>query len=142
MKRFDNKACRAFIDSLPEDDQDECFEFFEHRFCIPVAKFLISRGLATMTFIPVKTWAERLGLNHGFNPGVISILTGVDDYNLLWSDFDTTVPVIILEVAQSAWYHPLLIDGNHRLRKAFLLEQERLPAYLIPQEYQKLIEVK
>lgn len=136
----DPQQLEDFRAKLPAHLQQEYFQFMHVRFDIVVARFLIQSHQIPLHKISVPAWCEALGMtaprgNHQF------LYNGVTDEQALAGNIILTYPLILLEYQ----YQPnttglLLIDGNKRLRKAFLTDIPELDAHILPQEFQKNIQ--
>lgn len=134
----------AFRLTLPEYKRDEKFQFGRTLFDVVLARFLIRQLGIGHGMLDVKAWCKHLGMDREFNPVAKSPTYGVCDLDVLWDDVDTTEPIIVLsiEAKRGRQFEWVIIDGNHRLRKAYLLDMPRIACYLILGEYRKLIKIK
>jgi hypothetical protein len=95
--------------------------------------------------INVVAWAKALSMDgpQNLEPLSFNMLTGVSDVDALKPNIEFTHPIIIAEHTwKSKGKHELstiVIDGNHRLRKAFLQNIPSLEAYVLEKKYLKHI---
>lgn len=150
MKKIDQVELDAFKKTLPGDIDKEYFRWITVGFCIPSALFLIKKHNIEAQTLDVKTWCEAMGLSgpreyKDDGAFTIRILNGVVDDDAMEDKINPDIPII---VAEHVWKNnktkkneitTLVIDGNKRLRKAFLTGREKVPVYFIPKKLCKLI---
>jgi hypothetical protein len=147
--KIDKQEYEAFLQTLPVDIRQECFTWLISRFDVPKALFLIHKHNLEVGEIGVEAWAKGLGmageleLREGKTSWKINMLTGVTDDDAVKPHINPDIPVVIVEHTWGRGKQkesgPLLIDGNHRLRKAFLEKREKIKAYYLPKELTKLV---
>jgi hypothetical protein len=142
-------AYTAFKLTMPESLREECFRWLDTHYSIMGALYLISRDALLAEEIDVVKWATPYGLSRepedpNATSFTISLFNGVMDKDALKDTIDPEKYPIIL--ANHTWGRgkkrentTLIIDGNHRLRKAFLKGMKTIRAYYLPEEYSKLI---
>lgn len=135
----------AFKQTLPTDLQKEVFCWLTHEYDIVAARFLIHKLSLPKRSIDVTAWATALGMAGPQNTDKLSfnMITGVSDLDALKPEIDYTHPLIIAEhtfkSGRKTEVTSLVIDGNHRLRKAFIEKVEKLEAYVIERKFINLI---
>ncbi len=142
-------AYTAFKLTMPEDIREECFNWLNTTYSVMGALYLISRDALSCEEIDVVKWATPYGLARepdalNSTSFTISFFNGVIDKDALKDSIDPEKYPIVL--ANHTWGRgkkrentTLIIDGNHRLRKAFLKGMKTIRAYYLPEEYSKLI---
>lgn len=143
------KEFMAFKATLPEDIREEWFRWLVTSYCIPRALYLIQREKLEPKEIEVAAWAKAMGLagprkDPNAETFTINILSGVDDDDAMTDNIKPTeFPLIIVEHTfkdgRKKASHTLIIDGNKRLRKAFLTGIQSVKAYYLPDNLAKLI---
>lgn len=108
---------------------------------------IIAAGTPRMvTSIPVADWARSLGVDKTMDEhrasGRIPLLRGEVDEEYARTRADLSIPVIVGDLRlkdddDDPMY--MLLDGTHRLRRAFLEGHEHLDAYLLTQKETKRI---
>jgi hypothetical protein len=145
MHEISKKELADYNAMLPEHRQDEVFTWGRHWFDIVKARIVIARAALPVKPFRVDDIIEAIGFNEEFDPEGLPI-SGVLDLHLLMFDIDVMEPVMFLKfqriIRRKVVEFPLLIDGHHRLRKAGLVGLKRLPAYVIPQEFQQFIQLR
>lgn len=136
---------QAFLETLPECVRDESFHWGNSRYDVAKALFLIcTLGLEPVE-VDVKDWAQSLGMAGPKDEEVmrVNFFNGVSDELACQPHINTMLPLI---VAEHSWkekgrlvYGALLIDGNKRLRKAFLEGKEKLMAFYLPRNIAKKV---
>ena len=142
---IEKEELEAFRRKLPPEEQDEQFYFGRYVFDIVKARFMIAYMRLQPKDADVPRWSSRWWMCGEFNPDITFKLNGVCDADVIWDDIDINVPIIFLEARlpkRALDTQSILIDGHHRLRKAYLMELEWIGAYMIPQIYQSAIQVK
>lgn len=135
----------AFKLTLPESIREEYFKWLITCYDIAKALFIIQRESLPKGEINVKVWAEATGLAGEpiDDDKVIRLFNGVEDRKAMLPHIDTTIPIIIVEhvwgKGKKKETSTLIIDGNHRLRKAFLTKQETIGAYYIKKDLSKYV---
>lgn len=134
---FDEAAYQAFRLTIPTPVEGEFFVWGQYEYDIGKALFVITTLSLPLMSLSVKGWAKQLGMDGpkdeiGYS---FHILNGITDKDALAPHIDYSIPIIF---AEHAWgsrnrnVSPLLIDGNKRLRKAFLEGVENISGFLIP----------
>ena len=136
----------AFKLTLPEGIRKEFFRWLVTDYCVPTALFLIKQKALELGNVDVALWSKSMGMAgpQSTNPMSFHLLNGVNDVEAMKENINPDIPIIIVE-------HPfkekgkrvksscsLIIDGNKRLRKAFLQQREKVQAYYLPKELAKL----
>lgn len=145
---YDKEAYEVFRQSLPVDCQNEEYIHLQYAFNVPLALFL-SKELPLQS-VHVESWAKARGLNGPEQIGdnrkwPLSILCGVSDDEAADSKINTKIPILFVmhsyrdRATRKNVEYALLIDGNKRLRKAFLQKQLELKARLLPAKLAKLV---
>ena len=98
--------------------------------------------------IDVQAWAKAIGMGgprdvagNNFN-----IFNGVSDNDALQPHVNPDFPLVVVEhtwkVGRKTEKSPLIIDGNKRLRRAFLEGREKMGAYFLPADLAKYIKTE
>ena len=127
-----------FTATLPEHVRKEHYRWLNTTYSIPKALYL-AKDLE-LGSVDVKVWAKSLAIDMPLRSGPfpMSILSHADDTKALSDAVKLGPPLIIL--VHSFLYEgktetaTILIDGHHRLRRAFLEGVLKLDAILIPAE--------
>jgi hypothetical protein len=139
----DKAALEAFRAALPEEHQTEFFNGFfgTIQYDVITAKFLSQNS--EVENLPVAEWAKNT-MHDGPEEKTeadgtvrINLFSGVSDRELkeIWETVDTQRPIIFaIYTLDDGRQTVVLIDGNKRLRKAFLLKQETIPAICLTEE--------
>lgn len=121
-----------FKSSLPEEIQNESFVFVSTFFGIAESLFVIKKlNLSTQDYSVAKL-AKYATLDYPKNqdPKSINILNGVSDEVALKENINVDIPIIVALVpfrrGKKKEIHPLVIDGNKRLRKAFVQDRKTI----------------
>ena len=146
MKVINSAKFAAFLETLPEHLQHECFEGCGDRYDIAKALFLVQQFKLKIKWLDVKKWCKALDMDgpEQQDSMKINLLTGVDDVSAMLPSVNPDIPVIIAEHTyrekgtnqQDAV--PILIDGNKRLRKAFLTGIDKPKVYRLEAKLAKL----
>lgn len=118
-----------------EGDRSQRFYFGPWIFNIDRAQALIAdRSRATLS-VPVAAWARAYGLDSlGEEHGSISLVGPGPDFDPEYAmTTDLTEPVIVATMRSddTSQVAPLLIDGTHRLYRAYKEGIDTLPAHLL-----------
>lgn len=136
--KIDQKALEEFRQTLPADIQYEVFNWLFARYSIATALFLIKQKRIALETVVVKEWCEALGLVGPYKPDNNSycLFNGVCDKEVMQPNINPDIPLIMVEHSYKKGLKmetiPLLIDGNKRLRKAFIEGREKLNAFYLP----------
>lgn len=142
---FTSPEYNAFVATLPEDIRQEYFQHLGTTYCVPEALFIISKLNLETSDINVEEWAKGLGMAGKRKSGIyaVNLLTGVADDDVFKDNINPSVPLIIVEHSfkdgRKKVTTALLIDGNKRLRRAFLEGTKELKGYYLPERLAKLI---
>lgn len=143
--KIDQKALEEFRKTLPADIQHEVFNWLVTRYSIATALFLIKQEGIDLGNVDVKQWCEALGMSGPRKPDTelsFSLFNGVCDKDAMQPNINPDIPLILAEHSykngRKMETTPLLIDGNKRLRKAFIEGREKLKAYYLPKKLAKL----
>lgn len=120
--------------------EKETFRFFRHFFDIDLIRRHVAAGDVKYEVIefPVAQWAQQmLGLNKSKPDEGGHGLVRVDlDHVKKISEARMREPVFLVEVPQLG---NIVVDGSHRVAKAYLSGQDTVPAYHFPaSEFKKL----
>lgn len=136
--KIDEKEFEEFKLSLPKDIQEECFQWLNSAYDVPKALFIIHKKSLPQEDIDVKTYAKAFGMAGTNQVGKMSIniLTGVQDVDALKENIKPMeYPIIFVKhefgKGKNKDYSNIIIDGNKRLRKAFLEGIEKIKCYYI-----------
>lgn len=124
--------------STSKTKPDQWFTFGPCEFDIDKALEIIGRDADRPTrTIDVLQWAKMLGVEKTLAEyhaeGVLPMLRGEIDEEYARTKSDLSVPVIVADIRVKQDGEPahMLIDGTHRLRRAFLEGVLTLPAYVL-----------
>jgi len=117
----------------PEREPAQWFRFGGWIFDIDRAQALLSERPREPKPLPVMPWVRQFGLDLLDEPGRVPILgvgPGFDrDYAMTT---DLSQPLIVATLRTSDHGHsPLLIDGTHRLYRAYHEDVAELPSYVL-----------
>ncbi|MEU9507804.1 hypothetical protein AB0D32_16185 [Micromonospora sp. NPDC048170] len=112
------------------------FHFGPWVFDIDAAQALIAATPRTTSPVDVTAWATAYGLVHLDNPNPWAVSLIGPDHNAINRTYamttDLTQPLIVAHVdIPGAAPAPLLIDGTHRLYRAWREHLPQLPAHLL-----------
>ena len=146
VKVIDSTKFAAFLETLPEHLRHESFEWGGNRYDIAKALFLVQECGIKKTWLDVKKWSKALDMDSPEQQDSMKInfLTGVDDVSAMLPSVNPDIPVIIAEhtyrekETNQQDTVPILIDGNKRLRKAFLTGIDKLKVYRLEAKLAKL----
>ena len=134
---IDQMQLEAFRQNLPESHQFEMHRFFVARWDIVKARFIIQRTGKSIDRLPVLSAAKAYGFD---KPYTSEGWARIDPQRAMSEEVDTNVPVILALIAREQEGQPpipLLIDGLHRLYKAYREQKTSIPCYaLTPYEEQ------
>jgi len=139
---LDQMQLEAFRQSLPQRERYEVHRFFVVKWDIVAARYFIQQTNKRLDSMPVAGAARAYNFD---KPYVNTIETSssfalIDPTRAMSEEIDTNVPVILALIAREKEGKrpiPLLIDGLHRLYKAYREEKETIPCYaLTPNEEQ------
>ncbi|MFD6568594.1 hypothetical protein [Micromonospora profundi] len=121
------------------------FHFGPWVFSIDAAQALIAASPRATRPLDVPAWAAAYGLTHLDNPNPwLTSLIGPTDTALNRTyamTTDLTQPLIVAQISvNQAPPGPLLIDGTHRLYRAWREHVPRLPAYVLTVEETRQIQ--
>lgn len=141
--KINEQELDEFKKTLPEDIREERYRFFTNVYNVAKALFLIKKQNLKLGQIDVRKWCEVMGMAGERNDDEIHLLNGVNDADAMKDNINPSVPVVICEHTfgrgKKKEFVTIIIDGNKRLRKAFLTGHEKIPAYYLPEKLAKLI---
>ena len=126
----------AFRASLPEDERSETFRFLMVRWDIVKARYIIEQIRKPVNTLQVAGAARAYGLDR---PQSEESAAMVDEKRAMSTAIDTSVPVILVLLAGAS--SPILIDGLHRLYKAYREGKKTIPCYALTSEEEQLCRV-
>lgn len=143
--KVDKQAFEAFRATLPDDIKNERFHWLITDYSVPMALFLIKTKALELGKVNVKKWCEAMGMAGERKTGNLSfhMLNGVNDDEAMADNIKPSeFPLIVVEhtfkgKGRKLESCSLIIDGNKRLRKAFLTGLEEVTAYYLPKELAK-----
>lgn len=116
----------------PNYHEQEVFHFIDKRWDISKAKIIANDPKHQVFDVPVETYAMAcISLRGKMRPMVIAVNYDRPD----WAGIDTSVPLIIASYqlnSQKRYY--LIIDGHHRLAKAYEDGLKMMPAVMLSDE--------
>ncbi len=117
---------------------EQFFVFGPFLYAIGKALEIIAKDSGRETHpLPVADWAKALGVEKTLDEyhadGCFPLLRGEVDEEYALTCADLSVPVIVADIRAKRDGEPvlMLIDGTHRLRRAFVEGVESLPAYVL-----------
>ncbi len=130
---IDQQQLEAFRQSLPEGKRYEIFRFFVARWDIVRARYLIQRSGRAPDVLQVASAAKAYGLT---TPQTRESPVSIDEQRAMSEHIDTDVPVILalLQGDEGTQPKPILIDGLHRLYKAYREEKITIPCFVLSSE--------
>ena len=147
--KIDMAEYEEFRKTLPEDIQNEVFKWIGSYYDVARALYLIKREKLEVNSIKVMDWAKAFGMagplqDESDKVMYINIMTGVKDSEAMKENIKPEgYPIIIVEhefgKGKKKEMTNLVIDGNKRLRKAFLTNMEKIGAYYLPVKLAKLV---
>jgi hypothetical protein len=148
IKKITIKEKEDYRLTLPEYRRYEKFQWLDKLYDVVAANIVIERynlSLELMNQELVEAWAFALKLNYEFGTSPHYILGAhCDETHIQNGEIDLNRPLIYLQIVtgkgKNKKPHCILIDGVHRLRKAWL-NKSNLQAYFIPVNYEKLIKL-
>lgn len=133
----DQAQLAMFRQNLPERERYEIHRFFVVRWDIVTARYLTSRPGRRLDTLNVRSAARAYEFD---KPYTMDRWAYVDPTRAMSAEIDPDIPVILALIAREQEGEPpipLLIDGLHRLYKAYREERISIPCYaLTPQEEQ------
>src|SRR5260370_41777926 len=123
--------------SLPVSHTNESFRYFMVRWDIVKARYLIQKRNTAPDVLLVAITAHTYGLDTPRDSDKAVYAVYIDEARAMSEAIATTIPVILalIQGDEGEEPKPLLIDGLHRLYKAFQEGKETIPCYaLTPQE--------
>lgn len=144
--RINGMTLEEFRATLPEHNQQEGYVFMQ--LCFDVVKGAwLTQGQEpkVLSVDEVNAWAKTYALNYPKGDTCMSLLCGVREADLLarYDTIDLDHPAMIAKVAvgrgKAKATSTLMLDGFHRLRKAFL-EQKPLKYLFLDEATAKLIQ--
>jgi hypothetical protein len=128
---MDFRALGAFRENLPEGERFETFHFFMLRWDVVRARYVIQQTHKQIGTLRVKGAACVYGLD---KPQTDESGVRVDEARAMSDAIDTTIPVILALTESGS---PLLIDGLHRLYRAFREGKDIIPCYALTSQEEK-----
>lgn len=138
---IDYMQLEAFRQNLPESHRFEIHRFFVARWDIVKARFLTQQPGRRLDTLNVLSAAKAYGFD---KPQTIDSLAYVDPKRAMSEDIDPDIPVILALIARERKGErpiPLLIDGLHRLYKAYREERITIPCFALTPNEEKLCRV-
>lgn len=119
-------------------DTSQCFTFGPFVFNVDKALKIIAKNPDRPTHpVSVAQWARAIGVEKTMEEyhagGTLPLLRGQVDEEYARNEADLSIPVIFADIRSKKEEEPnyMLIDGTHRLRRAFLEGREHLDAYVL-----------
>lgn len=144
MKSINATELEAFKQTLPAEIRGEYFKWLITCYGVAEALFLITRKKIEPRDISVHEWCKALGMAGELNKSdmCFNLLTGVNDNAALHPKINPDIPIIVVEHTwgrgKKKESSTLVIDGNKRLRRAFLDGRNTIKAYYLPEPLAKL----
>lgn len=142
--KINEQRFQEFKLTLPEEIRDEVFCWLHSYYSVSKALFIIKEQNLEAGNLNVADWCKSLGMDGQRNDNAIHLLNGVQDKDVIQEHIKPKeYPVIIV---QHTWGRgkkkdssTLVIDGNKRLRRAFLDGIETVKGYFLPEHLAKLV---
>ena len=130
----------TFRMTLPEAQRHETFRFFMIHWDIVRARYLIQQTNKRLDVLPVRAAARAYGLD---KPQTIDSAVRVNEQVAMSDAIDTNIPVILalIQGDEGTKPKPILLDGLHRLYKAYREGRETIPCYALTPEEEKLCRI-
>lgn len=130
----------AFRQSLPENQRYEIHRFFVVRWDIVKARFITQQPGRRLDTLNVITAARAYAFD---KPQTVDSWAYVDPKRAMSQEIDLDIPVIlaIIQGKPEDRPRPLLIDGLHRLYKAYREERLSIPCYALTPDEEKLCRI-
>jgi hypothetical protein len=135
---IDHTKLAEFRQSLPESDRYEVHRFFVARWDIVKARYLTQQPGRRLDTLNVLTAAKAYKFDQ---PQTIDSWAYVDPKLAMSDAIDPDIPVILALIAREQEGEPpipLLIDGLHRLYKAYREERITIPCFALTPEEEQL----
>lgn len=142
--KIDKTELENFKLTLPEGIREECFKWINTYYDVTTALYIIKKRSLSTGNIDVPKWCKALGMDGPKNleSFSFSIMTGVTDSDALQDTVDIKYPIVIVEHVwgrgKNKDMSTLIIDGNKRLRRAFLDEIPTIQGYYLTADLAKL----
>ncbi len=145
----------TFKASLPFHHGEEQFRCYTRVWDVARARYLIHLGQVPVRYdyLEVAHFARLEGIDYPQpeNPSPFrdknraSTARSINDLRIARAletgeGLDLTQPLIVIQVEDASTLQPLLIDGGHRLRYAFLQGIPTLPTYLLDPQQSRWVE--
>lgn len=157
MVAVNEQAYLQFKAAMPRPYCDEQFRYYQRVWDVVRAKYLIRQKLVEVSpdFVDVDKFAKLEGLDYP-QPSQLSPFRdknrlsqgrSIDDHRIARAlrqeeSINLQEPLILaLEKGSGDDYEPVLIDGGHRLRLAFLKGIRRLKAYVLTPEQSSWVKI-
>ena len=138
---IDHMQLAAFRQSLPESDRFEVHRFFVARWDIVKARYLVSQPGRQLDTLNVRTAAKAFKFDQ---PQTMESWAIIDPQRAMSEEIDPDIPVILALIAREKEGEPpipLLIDGHHRLYKAYREERITIPCYALTPDEEQLCRI-
>jgi len=142
VRRILKEELEAFRKSLPEDVQHETYRFLNVHYCVVSALFMVQKLKLKTRSIDVAKWCEGLGMAGPRDDKAVRLFNGVNDKDVMEAHINPQIPLIIVEHtwkdrSNKTQMAHLVIDGNKRLRRAFLDGLTKVEAYVLDKRVAK-----
>ncbi len=140
LNRFNFQGLEAYRQTLPESQRYETFRFFMVRWDIVRARYLIQQTNKRQDVLRVRDAAHAYGLDA---PQTIDSAVRVDEQLAMSEAIDTNIPVILalIQGDEGAKPKPILLDGLHRLYKAYREGRETIPCYALTPDEERMCRI-
>lgn len=139
---IDYQQLEAFRQSLPAQERFELYRFFTVTWDIVKARFLASQPGRRLDTLNVAQTARAYGFDKPYS--IETSFTYVDPIRAMSSAIDPDTPVILALIAREKAGEPpipMLIDGLHRLYKAYREERITIPCYALTPDEEQLCRI-
>jgi len=144
MKGINATELEAFKQTLPPGIREEYFKWLITAYSVPRALFLVQREKIESRDLNVDEWCKALGMAGELNTSEMcfNLLTGVNDNEAMKPNINPDIPIVVVVHTwgrgKKKESSTLVIDGNKRLRRAFLAGRKTIKAYCLPEALAKL----
>lgn len=140
---IDQVQLAAFRQNLPESQRNETFRYFMVRWDIVKARYLIQKRNTPPDVLLVAITAHTYGLDTPRDSDKAVYAVHVDEMRAMSEEIDTNIPVILalIQGDEGEESKPILIDGLHRLYKAFREGKETIPCDALTPDEERLCRI-
>lgn len=138
------KGLEEFKKTIPEGKRKEWCSFVTKRWDVVKAKFFIKKKGLKPDTLNVSAYAASLGLDKPKGVDCNNMFCAIDNDYAENAELNLDDPVILIRFVagkgKDKRTHTGVLDGRHRIRRAFLEGREEIPCYVIHEKYEPWIE--